>query len=103
MSGQAAFDKPARPAALCRGVTTESEKAGWSEEGELNGVVEERDRMSDEEGNGNEIDGEEELAAPDRRERARDPETSRPKRERLVRALYDGKRLYPSSHHETEE
>ena len=49
VSGQAAFDKPVRPTALCKGVTT-----GWSEEAE-------RDGMSDEEGN--EIDGEEELAA----------------------------------------
>ena len=55
-------------AALCRGVTTGSETAGWSEEAELNGVEEERDGMSDEEGN--EIDGEEELAAPDWRVRA---------------------------------
>ena len=63
MSGQAAFDKLVRPAALCRGVTTGSEKAGWSEEAELNGVEDESDGISDEEGN--EIDGEEELAAPD--------------------------------------
>ena len=39
-----------------------------SEETDLNGVVEERDGMSDEEGD--EIDGEEELAAPDWRVRA---------------------------------
>ena len=58
VSSQAAFDKPVRPAALCGSVTTESEKAGWSEEAELNGVEEERDGMSDEEGD--EIDGEEE-------------------------------------------
>ena len=38
MSGQAAFDKPVRPAALCRGERTENRKAGWSEETELNGV-----------------------------------------------------------------
>ena len=57
-----------RPAALCRGVTTGSENAGWSEEAELNGVEEERDGMSGEEGN--EIDGEEESAAPDWRVRA---------------------------------
>ena len=68
MSGQAAFDKSVRPAALCPSVTTESEKAGWSEEAELNGVEQERDGMSDEEGG--EIDGEEELAAPDWRVRA---------------------------------
>ena len=67
-SGQAAFDKPARLAALCRGATTGSEKAGWSEEAELNGVEEERDGMSDAEGN--EIDGEGVLAAPDWRVRA---------------------------------
>ena len=54
VGGQAAFDKLVRPAALCRGVTTESEKAGWSEEA----------------AEGNEIDGEEELAAPDWRVRA---------------------------------
>ena len=51
MSGQAAFDKLVRLAALCRGVTTENRKAGWSEETELDGVEEERDEMSDEEGN----------------------------------------------------
>ena len=48
VSGQAAFDKLVRPAALCRGVTTENRKAGWSEESELNGVEEERDGMSEE-------------------------------------------------------
>ena len=42
MSGQAAFDKLVRPAALCRGVTSETE---------LNGVEEEHDGMPDEEGN----------------------------------------------------
>ena len=68
MSGQAAFDKPVRPAALCRGVTTGSEKRRMSEEAELNGVEEERDGMSD--GEGDEIDGEEELAASDWRVRA---------------------------------
>ena len=45
-----------------------SEKSGWSEEVELNGVEEERDGMSDEEGN--DVDGEEESAAPDWRVRA---------------------------------
>ena len=59
MSGQAAFDKPVRPAALCRGETAEKEKVERNEE---------RDEMSDEEGD--EIDGEEELAAPDWRVRA---------------------------------
>ena len=39
-----------------------------NEETELNGVEEERDEMSD--GEGDEIDGEEELAAPDWRVRA---------------------------------
>ena len=29
LSGQAAFDKPVRPAALCRGVTTGIETTGW--------------------------------------------------------------------------
>ena len=42
-------------------MTTGREKAGWSEEAELNGVEEERDGMSDEEGN--EIDGEEEFGS----------------------------------------
>ena len=66
MSGQAAFDKPVRPAALCRGETAENGKAERGEETELNGVEEGRDEMSDEEGG--EIDGEE-LAAPDKRVR----------------------------------
>ena len=68
MSGQAAFDKPVRPAASCIGVTTGKEKAGWNEDTELNGDEEERDEMSD--GEGNEIDGEEDLAAPGWRVRA---------------------------------
>ena len=63
MSGQAAFDKPVRPAALCRGETAENGKAEQGEETELNGVEEGRDEMSDKEGDI--IDGEEELAAPD--------------------------------------
>ena len=104
---------PVRPAALCRGVTTESEKAVWSEEVELNGIEEERDGMSDEEGN--EIDGEEEFAAPDWRVRAgpRNKPTQRERERgawsdtravsRLVRAVHDGKRSYPSSHHKTEK
>ena len=68
MSGQAVFDKPVRPAALRRGETAEKGKVERNEETELNGVEEERDEMSDEEGD--EIDGEEELAAPDWRVRA---------------------------------
>ena len=48
--------KPVRPAALCRGVTTENRKARRSAETELNGVEEELDEISDE--NRNEIDGE---------------------------------------------
>ena len=32
---QAACDKIVRPTALCRGVTTENRKAGWSEEREF--------------------------------------------------------------------
>ena len=68
MSGQSAVDKPVRPAALCRGETAEKEEVERNEETELNGVEEERGEMSDEEGD--KIDGEEELAAPDWRVRA---------------------------------
>ena len=68
VSGQAAFDKFARSATLCRSVTAENRKVERNEETELNGVEEERDEMSDEEGS--ETDGEEELAAPDWRVRA---------------------------------
>ena len=50
VSGQAAFDKPVRPAALCRGETAENGQAERGEETELNGVEEGRDEMSDEEG-----------------------------------------------------
>ena len=64
MSGQAAFDKPA----LCRGETVDKEKVERNEETELNGVEEERDEMLD--GEGDEINGEEELAAPVWRVRA---------------------------------
>ena len=68
MSGQAPFDQPARPTALCRGETAEEEKVERNAERELNGVEEERDEMSD--GEGDEIDGEEKQAAPDWRVRA---------------------------------
>ena len=67
VSGQAAFDKPMRPAAVCRGETTENRKLEGDEETELNGVGEGQDEMSDE---GDRIDGEEELAAPVWRVRA---------------------------------
>ena len=67
VSGQAAFDKPTRPAALCRGETTEDMKLEGDEETELNGVAEGQDEMKDE---GDRIDGEEELAAPVWRVRA---------------------------------
>ena len=111
VSGQAAFNNPVRPAALCRGVTTENRKAGWSEETELNGVEGERDGMSDEEGN--EIDGEEELAAPDwrvggpknkptRREREEHEATHVPFRDWCVHCMM-GKRSYPSSCRKAEE
>ena len=80
MSGQAAFDKPVRPAALCRGETAENGQAERGEETELNGVEEGRDEMSDEEGG--EIDGEEELAAPDWRVRA-GPRSKPTQRERV--------------------
>ena len=78
MIGQAAFDKLARAATLCRDVTADKEKV---ERTELNGVEEERDEMSD--GEGDEIDGEEELAAPDWRVRAgpRNKPTQREKEE----------------------
>ena len=49
MSGQAALDKPVRPATLCRGETAENGKAERGEETELNGVEEGRDEVSDEE------------------------------------------------------
>ena len=68
MSGQAAFDKLVSPAALCRDETADTERVKRNEEIELNGVEEERDEMSD--GEGDEIDGEEELAAPNGRVRA---------------------------------
>ena len=67
MRGQAAFDKPVRPAALCRNETAEKREAERGEETELSGVEEGRDEMSDEEG---ETHSEEELAAPDWRVRA---------------------------------
>ena len=78
VSGQAAVDEPARPAALCRGVTAENRKVGRNEETELNGVQQERGEMSDE--GGDEIDGEEELAVPIG-EREQDPGTGRHKEE----------------------
>ena len=83
MSGQAAFDKPIRPAALCIGETAENGKAERGEETELSGVEEGRDEMSDEEGG--EIDGEEELAAPDWRVRHGPGANQRKGRERSMK------------------
>ena len=61
MSGQAAFNKPVRPAELCE-VEARNENSIEGEEGiELNGIEEEQDKMSDDE---------EELAAPDWRVKA---------------------------------
>ena len=60
MSGQAAFDKPVRPAAFCI--------LGAAGKTELNGIGEEHDDMSDEEGD--RIKDEGEFAAPDWRVRA---------------------------------
>ena len=68
VSGQAAFDKPVRPAALCRSEAAEERKAESGKEVELNGVEEGHEEMSD--GEGGETDGEGELAAPDWRVRA---------------------------------
>ena len=65
---EAAFDKPVRPAAFCRDETADKEKVERNAETKLNGVEEERDGTSDEQGNEN--DGEEELATPDCRLRA---------------------------------
>ena len=48
VSGQAAFDKPARQPALCRGETAENGKIEGNEETELNGI-EGGDERSDEE------------------------------------------------------
>ena len=61
MSGQTAFDKPVRPAELCKIEATEENTTEREGEIELNGIEEEQDMMSDEEG---------ELAAPVSRVRA---------------------------------
>ena len=49
MSGQAAFEKPVRLAALSTGEAAEKVKVERNEETELNGVEEGRDEMSNEE------------------------------------------------------
>ena len=111
MSGQAAFDKLVRLAALCRDGAAEKKEVEQCEEIELTGVGEERDDMSDVEGD--KIDDEEELAAPDWRVRA-GPRNTPTQRERgarsntravprLVRTLHDGKGSHPSSHCKAEE
>ena len=84
MSGQAAFDGPARPAALCRGVPAEIRKVGRNAETELNGVEEERDRMSDEEGD--KIDDEEELGSARLASEGRTQEQTDTKGERRARS-----------------
>ena len=109
MSGQAAFDKLEKPAALCRGETAENRKLEGDEETKLNGVEEGQDKMSDEEGDSN--DGEEELAAPDWRMRAgpRNTEGKRRARsntrtvQRLVYTLHEEKRPHPSPRHQTKK
>ena len=63
MSGQAAFDEPVRPAALCILGAAGKKESEWSEEKELNGIGQEHDDMSDEEGD--RIEDEGEFAAPD--------------------------------------
>ena len=68
MSGQTAFDKLVRSAALCRGEKSENIKLEEMKETGLNGVEEGEGGMSD--GEGDRIDGEEELAPPDWRARA---------------------------------
>ena len=68
VSGQTAFDKLVRPAALCRCEGAEHRKLEEIEETGLNGVEEGQDEMSD---GGDRIDAEEKLAAPDWRVRAR--------------------------------
>ena len=83
VSGQAAFDKLVRPAALCRGEVAENGKGERGEETELNGVEEGRDEMSDEEGE--EIDGEEEMAAPDWRVKAGPRSKANAKRKRNMK------------------
>ena len=112
VSGQAAFDKPIRPAALCRGETAEDRKLEEAEETELKEGEEGQDERSDE--GGGRIDGEEELAAPDwrvsegRAQKQIDTEGERGARsntrtvQRLVCRLHDGKRL-PTHHHVTKQ
>ena len=68
MSGQAAFDEPVRPAALCTLGAAGKKESEWCEEKELNGIGEECNDMSDEEGYIIEDAGE--FAAPDERVRA---------------------------------
>ena len=68
MSGQAAFNKPVRPAEVCKSEAEEEDRRDGKEETELNGVEEEQDKMSDEEER--ETDGEGEVAAPDWKVRA---------------------------------
>ena len=63
MSGQTAFDKLARPAALYCGGKTENSEFEDVEGTELNGIEQREDGMPDAEGDG--IDGEEELAPPE--------------------------------------
>ena len=62
------FGQACKAASIVWRCDDKKRKNRWSEEAELNGAEEERDGMSDEEGH--EIDGEEELAAPDWRVRA---------------------------------
>ena len=100
MSGQAAFYKLVRQAALCRDGAAEKKEVELCEEIELNGVGEERDDMSDEEED--KIDDEEEVGSARLASEGRTQEQTDTKGERragsntravprLVRTLYDWK------------
>ena len=112
MSGQTAFDKLVRLAALRRCEGAEDTTLEEYDERELNGAEEGQDGRSDE--GGGRVDGEEDLSAPGlacegRAQKQTDTEGKRRVRsntrtvQRLVFTLHDEQRAHPSPHHQTKE
>ena len=105
MSGQTAFDKLVRLAALYGSGEADINQFEVVEGTELNEVEEGEDGVFDDEED--RVDGEEELAPPDWRVREQDPETNRPRRQEKSMnqhtyrsdTLHNGQRTHPSPRH----
>ena len=97
MSGQTVFDKPVRPATLCRCGETEISQFEEVEELDLTGVEKGADGMSEE--TGDEVEVERELAPSDRESKSSeqtDAERINARAvQRLAHTLHEGLRTQP--------